>query len=90
MKFTHGAASSVAEPSGGSVDTGPAAIPSAIRLPDLHPAELRAKQILSSGSNVSCRAIRKLFDLVEKEPAPRGDQGESFTSGLSSGWSSWT
>ena len=82
VKFTHGAANPVAEVSGGSVDTGPAAIPSAIRVPDMHPAELRAKQILSSGSNVSCRAVRKLFDLVEKEPAPRGDQGESFTSGL--------
>ena len=74
VKFTHGAANPVAEASGGSVDTGPAAIPSAIRVPEMHPAELRAKQILSSGSNVSCRAVRKLFDLVEKEPAPRGDR----------------
>ena len=67
------------ELSGGSADAEPAAIPSAIRLPESHPAELRAKQILTSGSNVSCRTVRKLFDLVEKESAPRGNQGESFT-----------
>ena len=59
-----------------------AAAPSAIRSLDSHPAEIRARQILSSDGNVSCRAVRNLFNLVDKEPAARGDHGDSFSTGL--------
>ena len=82
VQFAHGAPNPVDASSGGSADVGPAALPSAIHSRPSHPAEIRAKQILDSGGGVSTRAVRKLFDLVDKEPVPRGDQGESFSTGL--------
>ena len=82
VKFTHGAANPVGDPSGGPFVEDPAAVPSAIQNSDSHPAEVRAKQILSSGGNISCRAVRNLFNLVDKEPAARGDHGDSFSTGL--------
>ena len=57
-------------------------MPSAARSFDSHPAEIRARQILSSDGNISCRAVRNLFNLVDKEPAARGDHGDSFSIGL--------
>ena len=53
VKFTHGAANPVGDPSGGFSEEDPAAVPSAIRSLDSHPAEIRARQILSSDGNVS-------------------------------------
>ena len=82
VRFTHGAANPVGDPSGGSFVEDPAAVPSAIQNSDSHPAEVRAKQVLSSGGNISCRAVRNLFNLVDKEPAARGDHGDSFSTGL--------
>ena len=82
VKFTHGAANPVGDPSGGFSEEDPAAVPSAIRSLDSHPAEIRARQILSSDGNVSCHAVRNLFNLVDKEPAARGDHGDSFSTGL--------
>ena len=82
VRFTHGAANPVGDPSGGSFVEDPTAVPSAIQISDSHPAEVRAKQVLSSGGNISCRAVRNLFNLVDKEPAARGDHGDSFSTGL--------
>ena len=82
VKFTHGAANPVGDPSGGPFVEDPAAVPSAIQSSDSHPAEVRARQILSSDGNISCRAVHNLFNLVDKEPAARGDHGDSFSTGL--------
>ena len=82
VKLTHGAANSVSDPSGGFSEEDPAAVPGAIRSLDSHLVEIRARQILSSDGNVSCRAVRHWFNLVDKEPAARGDHGDSFSTGL--------
>ena len=82
VRFTHGAANPVGDPSGGSFVEDPTAVPSAVQISDSHPAEVRAKQVLNSGGNISCRAVRNLFNLVDKEPAARGGHGDSFSTGL--------
>ena len=56
----------------------PTTIPSVIHSPKSHPIEFRIRQILNSGTGVNFRVAHKLFDLVEKEPAARGDHDESF------------
>ena len=54
VKFTHGAANpvGVGGPSGGFSEEDPAAVPSAIRSLDSHPAEIRARQILKMSAVV--------------------------------------
>ena len=74
----HGVSNPISDSSGRLVDVEPTAIPSVIHSPESHPIEIRIRQILNSGTGVNFRVAHKLFDLVEKEPAARGDHDESF------------
>ena len=84
VKFVHGASGEVSQVSGGLVqeEEEPIGVPSVPKPLDSHPAEARARQLLKSSGKISSKAVKNLFELVDKEPAPRGDTGDSFSTGF--------